>query len=322
MIPSELLQQACNLCGHRGARLFLADRYHLDDCAFHWVRCGGCGVIRIAPLPTTEQLERMYADDEYAEGDSIAGHTGGRSAISGLLYADARAQLQKLAAHAPSGRLLDVGCAHGEMLQAAADLGYEPEGIEPNPTMARAAESHGFVVHRSDLEQADLSAERYHLIMLNHVLEHLTDPPAMMRKVYDLLAPGGVVQVRVPTALNSLYFKLPVHLVRLGRTAGLGSIWQGHKPPYHLWEFTPRLLRMLLQTAGFHVLHCEATENLPHLTRGDQSGVRLWHLRGPRDLLRVAASWPLKALSVAAARVSSLGDHSEIIATRAAEDSP
>ncbi len=138
----------------------------------------------------------------------------------------------------------------------------------------------------------------------------------MMRKVHDLLAPGGVVQVRVPTALNSVYFKMPVHIVRCARALHLGRMWEGHKPPYHLWEFTPRLLHQLFAKSGLSLLHCVASENMPQFTRHDQSGVRLWHVESGRDLARVCATYPLKAISVGISRVSSLGDHTEAVGAK------
>jgi len=284
---------------------------------FHWTRCGGCRVIRIAPLPTPDEIQQMYSSDDYVAGASIAGHTGGRSVISDLIYADARRQLQDIAQHAPQGRLLDVGCAHGELLRAAADLGYEAEGIEPNATMAAAAQNMGFRVYQTTVENADLPAGRYNIVNLNHVLEHLVQPVAVMRKVQELLAPGGIVHIRVPTALNCLYFKVPVHLVRIARVLGISGVWEGSKPPYHLWEFTPHLLRLLLDEAGFEVLYSHAAEGMPRITRDEQAAVALWHLRTARDYLRVAATYPLKALSVMLAGFSSLGDQSEALGRKA-----
>ena len=307
----------CNLCGHIGARMFLPRRHRLGEKYFDWVRCGGCGIIRIAPLPTPDEINRMYSAEEYIEGASITGHTGGRALVSDLIYADARRQLEGMAQHAPEGRLLDVGCAHGEFLRAAADLGYEAEGIEPSPTMAAVTGDRGLRVYESTLENVELPAGRYNIVNLGDVVEHLVEPVAMMQKVHELLAPGGIVHIRVPTALNSLYFKAPVHLVRLTRALGISGIWEGSSPPHHLWEFTPRLLRLLLEKAGFEVLYSRAAEGMPRIGRDEETAVTLWHARTGRDCLRIAAAYPLKALSVMLARLSSLGDRSEALGRKA-----
>lgn len=305
--------EACPLCGCTEASLFLSRRSRLGEKLFDWVRCAGCGVIRVSPLPTPEEITQMYGDEAYVESDSIAGNVAGRSAIEDLIYEDAQNQLRKLSDYVGGGRLLDIGCAHGEFLQAASELGYTVEGLEPNPQMAAAASRRGFTVHQCTIEEADLQAGAFDLINLNHILEHIRRPKAIIQKVSEALKPGGVVHIRVPTALNSLYFKLPVHLVRLSRTLRIGGIWEPGKPPYHLWEFTPRLVRALLGGAGLDVEYSRADEGLPNVSFGEGPGTNLWQIRSLKGFLRVGLSYPLKALSVLIARHSSWGDQTEAV---------
>src|SRR3712207_4300755 len=62
-------------------------------------RCGRCGHMQLDPLPGEDELRRAYggtAPDDYAGEES-----GQRSTAAGLL-----AQIE---AHAPRGRILDVG---------------------------------------------------------------------------------------------------------------------------------------------------------------------------------------------------------------------
>jgi hypothetical protein len=73
-----------------------------------------------------------------------------------------------------------------------------------------------------------------------YVLEHLPDPVGALKKVSDLLAPGGTILIRVPHTTP---------IVRL--LAPLGLDGRLYDPPFHLYDFSPSVLREMLQRAGF-----------------------------------------------------------------------
>ncbi len=54
------------------------------------------------------------------------------------------------------------------------------------------------VDHRLDLQTAIVAADRYDLIVINHVLEHVPDDRAVLRNLQRMLAPGGVCLITVP----------------------------------------------------------------------------------------------------------------------------
>jgi len=73
-----------------------------------------------------------------------------------------------------------------------------------------------------------------------YVLEHLPDPIGVLKKVSDLLAPGGTILIRVPHTTP---------IVRLLAPLGLdGALYD---PPFHLYDFSPSVLREMLQRTGF-----------------------------------------------------------------------
>jgi hypothetical protein len=73
-----------------------------------------------------------------------------------------------------------------------------------------------------------------------YVLEHLFDPMSALRKVFKLLEPGGVLLLRVPDTTP---------IVRLLSPVGLGDGL--YDPPFHLFDFPPRVLTRMLAEAGF-----------------------------------------------------------------------
>jgi SAM-dependent methyltransferase len=177
-------------------------------------RCGRCGTVAQPSLPRGDALLELYRnmrDHRYLEEEP------GRRAT-------ARRLLGAIARHAPSGRLLDVGCGHGLLLDEARARGYEVEGLElSTDAAAHAREALGLTVRPVTVDQLD---ERYNVIVLADVLEHLDDPAAAIDHCARLLDPGGVVCLVTPDpasrtaklAAASWWGYLPAHTFLLPRS--------------------------------------------------------------------------------------------------------
>ncbi|HXW23327.1 MAG TPA: class I SAM-dependent methyltransferase [Xanthobacteraceae bacterium] len=99
----------------------------------------------------------------------------------------------------PAGRLLDVGCANGNLLKSFHRVrpGWDLYGSEISDTFADAVLALPGV--RAFYAGRDRAYPlRYDLITLCHVLEHVPDPAAFLRRLVDRLAPGGRILVVVP----------------------------------------------------------------------------------------------------------------------------
>ena len=73
------------------------------------------------------------------------------------------------------GRVLDVGCGRGFLLDAFRRRGWTVEGTEMSAaSSAHAREVLGIPVHVGPLESLDLPAESFDAVTLWHVLEHVT----------------------------------------------------------------------------------------------------------------------------------------------------
>ena len=137
-------------------------------------------------------------------------------------------------------RLLDVGCGYGGFVSLMRDRGWDAEGVDPSPTTVAVASAKGIPVRLGTLDEFSRLGTAYRAITMFYVLEHLFDPMSALRKVFTLLEPGGVLLVRVPDTT-------PV--VRLLSPFGLGDGL--YDPPFHLFDFPPRVLTMMLAEAGF-----------------------------------------------------------------------
>jgi SAM-dependent methyltransferase len=192
-------------------------------------KCERCGTVAQPSLPRGDALLELYRqmrDDHYLDEEA------GRRAT-------ARRLLDQIGRFAPSGRLLDVGCGHGLLLDEARRLGYEAEGLElSDHAAAYARETLNLEVHARTL--ADLPEQpRYAVIVLADVIEHLDDPVAAVDHCARLLEPGGVLCVVTPDPAS-----------RTAQLAGAG--WWGYLPA-HTYLLPRRTLRELLERRGLDV---------------------------------------------------------------------
>jgi SAM-dependent methyltransferase len=107
-------------------------------------------------------------------------------------------------------RVLDVGCGGGDNAQLihAAHPEVEVVGLTHNAEEAKIAEPHMDAVHVIDLERGLTDAAMaewgppFDLLLFSHVLEHLIDPVAVLRRCLTHLTPGGHVLIAVPNVLE------------------------------------------------------------------------------------------------------------------------
>lgn len=191
--------------------------------------CTRCGTVQQPALPAGAELHDLYRD---MRDDAYLDEEPGRRAT-------ARRVLDAVEAHAPRrGRLLDVGCGHGLLLDEARLRGWDVRGIEP-ATAARthAVEQFGLPVEDRSLAELDPAVDGdLAAIVLADVLEHFDDPVGAVRRCASLLAPGGVVCVVTPDPAS--------------RTARLaGRRWWGLLPA-HTYLLPRSTLRGLLAAEG------------------------------------------------------------------------
>jgi SAM-dependent methyltransferase len=193
--------------------------------------CGGCGAGATIPRPSADELARCYeATYSYSTHDLIEAEKRRRAAAlldwSGIT----------------AGRILDVGCMFGFLLDEARGRGLVPSGIELSAGAAAAAAAKGHDVFAGTIEAfaRDRPQLRFTAIFAQHVLEHIPDPRGFLATARSLLSPGGKLVLCVPN--------FEARLRRLARSG-----WGWYQVPVHLHHFSSRALRRLLGDADLEV---------------------------------------------------------------------
>jgi SAM-dependent methyltransferase len=137
-----------------------------------------------------------------------------------------------------NNRLLDVGCGAGTFLEAAARAGWEAMGVEVSRTAAEHVGGRGFEVFCGELENATYPDEHFDVVIASEVLEHVSDPRAMLEGIARVLQPGGLLWATTPHG-RGISARI------------LGLEWNNVCPPEHLQLFSVVGIKGLLYDVRF-----------------------------------------------------------------------
>jgi 2-polyprenyl-3-methyl-5-hydroxy-6-metoxy-1,4-benzoquinol methylase len=121
-------------------------------------------------------------------------------------------------------------------------------GTEVSEAGASYAKQAGLDVRMGQLTEIDVPAASFDIVTLWHVLEHVPNPHLVLRKVYAVLKPGGMIAVAVPNEENFLVRR------RFGRVKMNPFAPLPFGGEIHLSYFRPATLRATLRAAGFDVV--------------------------------------------------------------------
>lgn len=209
--------------------------------AFGLLRCPACGTYRLDPRPVGDAEEAEFYTDYYADGGAAARKGAARPPAGTGRFWRVAARVPGLAA--PATVALDVGCGEGHLCADLLDAGWPAvHGVDLSRSrIARARAAYPGVAFHTSLDECPLAPASADLVVLDNVVEHLLDPPALLRELRPLLRPDGRLVVVTPN-MRSGHFRL------------LGRRWTPELcPNAHVHLFTPDSMRRLLAAAGYEV---------------------------------------------------------------------
>ena len=209
------------------------------------------GFRSLSSIPTQQQLSDYYAGRYYQENLGIYQHEYEDLESTWLrTMIDRKYQALRYFAPATStqGRYLDVGCGEGHTLNYFHELGWDIRGIDFSIQGVRN--------HHPELEKfvraGDLfeslrnvieAGERFDVIWLDNVLEHVVDPFALLVDLKKVLAPAGALVLEVPNDFSIVQLDLS--------SRGFIETDSWVFAPDHISYFTREGLRSLAEATGW-----------------------------------------------------------------------
>ena len=190
------------------------------------------------PQPAADKLGSYYESAAYFS------HNESQQSVVGLLYRMARKYMfcikhkmfkKRLPANAS---ILDYGCGTGGFLEYTSSKAYASIGIETNAYARDQAIRKGLTAV-SSWEQ--LSEEKFNLISLWHVLEHVSDLDQCIQETQKRLNTNDILLIAVPNlnAFDAIYY---------------AEFWAAYDVPRHLWHFSQRGIKQLIEPCGFELI--------------------------------------------------------------------
>ena len=151
--------------------------------------------------------------------------------------------------------MLDVGCDTGSLLAVARDqFELDVVGLEVSPEAAKVArERHGLTVNVAQPAESGLAPESFDFITLIDVIEHLSDPVAMLSDLRRLLKPGGRIYIATADH-NALINSIGLTAYKLFGKRIIGLMEKLYIP-FHEFYFTRKTLDAVICKAGFENGH-------------------------------------------------------------------
>jgi 2-polyprenyl-3-methyl-5-hydroxy-6-metoxy-1,4-benzoquinol methylase len=134
------------------------------------------------------------------------------------------------------GKLLEVGCGYGFLLDEARQSFEIRVGTELSPSAVERARPRADHIYEGSIDQIPAD-ETFDCIIALHVIEHIYRPGTFLNQLRSHLNTGGKIVIATPD-MGSLWRRL------------MGHYWPSFKLPEHIVFFDERTLSALMEQHG------------------------------------------------------------------------
>lgn len=208
------------------------------------------GFIHIDPIPSTEELEKIYKDEYYTteKKDYID------YAIEDLewwetTYSDKYDTFETYIT-SDGKSILDIGCGPGYFLLYGKKRGWDCYGVDPSSVASKHAQDNGLNISNALFDKNDYHDMKFDVIHMHNVLEHISNPIQLVNDATSLLKAGGILCVGVPNDFS------PFQKI-LWKNLDFKPWWLA--PPHHINYFTPESLTKLIEKNKLNVFLKESS---------------------------------------------------------------
>lgn len=243
-------RSACPICSKTGAVYAQAQdiEYFTSDTVFDYCLCADCDVLYVDPC-LSDKLDVIYPPNYYSFVD------GNKNIVVRLKeWLDARAFRSLLSSTVGTDlKVLDVGGGTGWLAGLLRSIDSRislTQIVDIDGGAQAAAERNGHRFFCGRIEDFQ-SEERYDVILMLNLIEHVADPVSVLTKARLLLTPSGRIYIKTPNfkALDAIIFR--------------HRSWGGYHCPRHFVLFSAESFGLAAEKAGLSVEQMSYTQGAP-----------------------------------------------------------
>ena len=234
----------CVACGYTDSKRFWRDRNRTIR------KCRACGLLFVFPQPDPTSLHSQFQSDYFA-GSNSDGPTRLELEFEAWRKPALERIVQRLQREKPAGKLLDVGCASGEIFEHFRGGDWELYGIEPS-SMAfergceRFRDEPNVRLFNAYLNDLNFEPKSFDVIAVLESLFYMPNPRNELSHIGRILKDDGLLAIATPgytyqRLRHSGLLSYAVHGSRCSLTAS------------HLFYFSEDTLSLLLKSSGFQI---------------------------------------------------------------------
>ena len=190
--------------------------------------------------PQPRELHKYYDSIDYIS------HTDAKRNFAEQLYHQVKSYNLQWKHRVISGfsgankTVCDIGAGTGDFLSFVRKRGWSVEGVEPN-RMARGKASEKKIQLKEQLDDILQQGQKFEVVTLWHVLEHLPDLEEQIKKLIQLLDKEGTLLIAVPNfkSYDANYYQ---------------NFWAAYDVPRHLWHFSQKAIATIFAKHGMQVM--------------------------------------------------------------------
>lgn len=218
-------------------------------------RCAGCGLVLSQPQATDDELVAFYTG-RYYEEHQLDAETHWRENLRDYPLYELPLMARLWAGFAPpaGATFAEIGCGHGSLLTVLGERGYRARGCELSASALAFCRSKGLdVTAGRDFGEAAGTRASFDAVASFQVIEHVLDLRAFVRRMVELVKPGGAVVITTENVWTAQY-ALARAEARLR-----GGIAPYRSPSEHTFVFEGHHLERLLREEG-----CDLARSSPY----------------------------------------------------------
>ncbi len=232
-----MVNRFCILCKH--SKFKIISTQVRDSKNYSIIKCVKCNHVQLFPIPSKKNEKQFY--DEELQNSAIKKDFKISEIRKNSSFDIERRtnSIRKLITK--NSKILEIGSGDGFFLEKMYDNGYNITGIEiSKQRRERSKKITKAKILDQDFSQEIKDLDKFDLIVLFHVLEHIHEPKNFLKNISKLLNSNGKIVVEVP---NYNDFQIRVNKSYKN--------WQHQRA--HIHYFTPKILKKIFRESGFKV---------------------------------------------------------------------